>query len=504
MVIANIITHHSRYRPLHPAFIFKDIQWNYKELNNQINKLSHLLLDKGLKKGDSVVSYLPNCAELWLLYWACAKTGMVAVPMSTLLRKEGLEKVLENAECSMLITHKYLIEHIRDVRFPANSIIVVSDNNQNEDEPGFENWSSYPVTEPPAVYIDEQDLYNIIYSSGTTGHPKGIMINHYTRAMYMTLLSNAFRIHPESVIMHSGSIVFNGAFLTLMPSVYQGATYILLENFSELEVFDTLLTQKVTHTILVPSQIIRMLEKAEFRRENLPHLQMILTVGAPLDIRYKKELNERFPFTFHELYGLTEGFVTILDKLHLEQHLHSVGKPPVFSEMKIIDDYGNELAHGKVGEIVGRGPFLMSGYYNDEERTRETFREGWLYTGDLGYVDADGFLYLAGRKKDLIITGGVNVYPKDIEAIALSWDNLLEITVFGIPHEKWGESPVAAVVLKDKKYNKEEIQDWVNSRVHSKFQRISDVLIMDELPRNVAGKVLKKKLQEEYFKKYKL
>ncbi len=501
MVIANIITHHTRYRPLHPAFIFKDIQWNYKELNNQINKLSHFFMDKGLKKGDRVVSYLPNCAELWLLYWACAKTGMVAVPLSTLLRKEGLQKVLDNAECSLLVTHESLLDHIRDIQFPNEGIIVVRDTNPNDNEPGFGGWSSYPVTEPLSVNINEQDLYNIIYSSGTTGHPKGIMISHYTRAMYMNLFSIAFRIHPESVIMHSGSIVFNGAFLTLMPAVYQGATYILLEHFSEQEVFDAMLTQKVTHTILVPSQIIRMLERAEFRKEKLPHLQMILTVGAPLDIRYKKELNERFPFTFHELYGLTEGFVTILDKLHLEKHLPSVGKPPVFSEMKIIDDFGNELAYGEVGEIVGRGPFLMSGYYNDEARTRESLREGWLYTGDLGYVDSDGFLYLAGRKKDLIITGGVNIYPKDIEGIALSWDNLLEIAVFGIPHEKWGETPVAAVVLKEKKYNKEEVKEWVNSRVHSKFQRISDVMIMDELPRNLAGKVLKMKLQEEYFKK---
>ena len=214
---------------------------------------------------------------------------------------------------------------------------------------------------------------------------------------------------------------------------------------------------------------------------------------------YKEAVNDVIPGRFYELYGLTEGFVTILDRDDFNQQSGSVGCPPPGYDMRIVGDDGQDLGPGEIGEIVGRGPALSPGYYRQPRLTRETFRDGWLYSGDLGYLDEAGFLYLAGRKKELIISGGVNVYPQDIEEIASAHEQILEVAVFGVESEKWGETPVAAVVLQaGAKLDADNLQEWINSRVEARFQKISDVVIVNQMPRNVAGKTLKNELRDNY------
>jgi long-chain acyl-CoA synthetase len=197
--------------------------------------------------------------------------------------------------------------------------------------------------------------------------------------------------------------------------------------------------------------------------------------------------------------GLTEGFVTILDRNDFNDQSGSVGCPPPGYDIRIVNDNGEALGPGVIGEIVGRGPILSSGYYQQLELTNEAFRDGWLYSGDLGYLDESGFLHLAGRKKELIISGGVNVYPQNIEEIAAAHERVLEVAVFGVESEKWGEIPVAAVVLQtETALDANALMEWINNRVEARFQKISAVLIVDQMPRNVAGKTLKKVLKENY------
>jgi acyl-CoA synthetase (AMP-forming)/AMP-acid ligase II len=207
------------------------------------------------------------------------------------------------------------------------------------------------------------------------------------------------------------------------------------------------------------------------------------------------------PGRFYELYGLTEGFVTVLDKNDYAAKPESVGVPPPFFEMKILDESDREVPVGEVGEICGNGPILMPGYYKRPDLTEEAVKDGWLHSGDMGYVDDDGFLYLVDRKKDMIISGGVNVYPRDIEEIVVQHPAIQEAAVFGIAHDKWGETPLAAVVLHPPgKITPEELRHWINERVAAKFQRVHDVVVMDEFPRNVAGKTLKRVMREDYWK----
>jgi len=251
---------------------------------------------------------------------------------------------------------------------------------------------------------------------------------------------------------------------------------------------------------MVPSQIVALLGSRHFSAEALKSLEMIGTVGAPLHLEHKEKLNRSLPDRFYELYGLTEGFMTVLDKNDYASKPNSVGPPQPFFEMRVINEQGRDLPPGEIGEIVGRGPVLMPGYYKQPDLTAQAIVNGWLHTGDLGYVDQDGFLYLVDRKKDMIISGGANVFPKDIEEIIVQHPAVRETAVFGIPSEKWGETPLAAVILHQPgAVTAEALCDWINERVDAKHQRVQTVVIMDECPRSMAGKTLKRVLREPYW-----
>jgi acyl-CoA synthetase (AMP-forming)/AMP-acid ligase II len=252
--------------------------------------------------------------------------------------------------------------------------------------------------------------------------------------------------------------------------------------------------------MLVPTQIIAILGSKAYRPERLASLECILSLGAPLLQEHKDRLNADLPRRFYELYGLTEGFVTILDRDEAVRKSGSVGRPTQYFEMRIVDDAGRDVPPGEIGEIVGRGPILMQGYYGRPELTAQEIRDGWLFSGDVGYTDDEGYLYLVDRKKDMIDSGGMKVYPKDVEEIAARHPAIREVAVFGIPHDKWGETPVAAVILGEgRSATAAELRDWINERVAARYQRISDVVIMKDFPRSAAGKTLKREMREPYW-----
>jgi len=322
---------------------------------------------------------------------------------------------------------------------------------------------------------------------------------HEIRAGYCTLFASVFRMSPESVFLHAGSMVFNGAFLDLMPWMFLGGTYLLHPAFDAGRMLAEIERSRVTHLVLVPSQIIALLNHPQFDPERLASIEMIQSVGAPLHLEYKHRLNAALPGRFYELYGLTEGFMTVLDRSDAVRKAGSVGVPIGFYEMRIMDEAGRDVPRGEIGEICGRGPLMMEGYYKRPDLTAKAIVDGWLHSGDLGYVDEEGFLYLVDRKKDMIISGGVNVYPRDIEEGAIQHEAVLEVAVFGVADRRWGETPVAAVVLHaGRPIESAELAEWINARVGAKFQRVSDVMIVAEFPRNVAGKTLKRVLQEQY------
>ena len=220
-------------------------------------------------------------------------------------------------------------------------------------------------------------------------------------------------------------------------------------------------------------------------------------MGAPLHKKHKEMWNRQLPGTYYEAYGLTEGFFTVLDKTDYEKKSDTVGCPTPFCDIKIVDDQGKELPAGEVGEIIGRDPVAMAGYYKQPELTGKTIINGWIYSGDLGFTDDEGFLHLVDRKKDMIISGGINVYPRDIEEVLIQHPSVREVAVYGVSSEKWGETPVAAVILQQEATaSPKELLEWVNERVAARFQKVKEVVIVDEFPRTATGKVLKRTLRD--------
>lgn len=497
MDIAGLTPHHARYRPAATAVICDGERLGWRDFDARANALGHALQGAGVGRGERVATVLANCVELLEIYWACARIGAVVVPLSPLLMADGLRSLLQDAAPKVVFVQENTQALLEAVRADVPSVTTTV-------QVGGTAYRDFVCDQPSTactVEVAPTDIYNIMYTSGTTGLPKGIVHTHRIRAAYGALFANAWRMTPRSVVLHTGAIVFNGAFVTMMPCFTVGATYILHRQFDAAALIETCAREKVTHLMLVPAQITAVLSAPTFAPEKLAAVEVLLSLGAPLPVARKEQLEALLPGRFHELYGLTEGFVTILDRDDAVRKQGSVGVPPPFFAMRIVRDDGTDAAVGEVGEIVGRGPILMPGYYNRPDLTAQAIRDGWLFTGDLGYVDADGYLFLVDRKKDMIDSGGVKVYPHDVEEVIARHPDVIEAVVFGIPDAKWGETPAAAVRLKvSASVTAEELREWVNARVGARYQRLARVEIRADFPRNVAGKTLRRELREPYWR----
>ena len=497
--LASLLTRHARYRPESMAVVCDGERLDYRAFARRVARAGNLLRSLGIRAGDTVATACANSLDLFTYFWAVPSIGATLAPLSPLLLADGLASLLRGADARLLIADRALLPVLEQLGERRPELVLLLDAAASGCIDGRAGLAAQPEELVPAR-VRPEDVFNIMFTSGTTGDPKGIMHSHAVRAAYCTTIAAALRMTPESRTLHTGAIVFNGAFAIMLPTLFLGAAFVLHRQFDPRATLETIERERITHMMVVPAQLVALLRCAQFDAARLASLECVLSLGAPLLKPDKDRFNAALPGRLYELYGLTEGFITVLDRDDAVRKAGSVGVPPPFFHVRVVRDDGSDAAPGEVGEILGYGPITMSGYYKRPDLTAQTLRDGWIHSGDLGYLDEDGFLYLVDRRKDMIDSGGVKVYPRDIEEVAARHPDVREVAVFGVPHDTWGEAPLAAVILREgAPADAGALRDWINERVAARYQRVAGVVVMTDFPRSAAGKTLKRELRAPFW-----
>ena len=472
-------------------------------MDGEIERFAQALERRGIGRGKTVAMLLPNGFEAMAVIFGTGRAGAAVVPLSPLLQPEVLSRLAADAGCSLLVAGAPYGDIAAKISgFPSGQRVSVGIEDAGAGE-AYERFVAGTGPRSRREY-DPRAPYCIIYSSGTTGVPKGIVHTDYTRLQMGVLLSIGFGIDPTAVTLLATPPFTNGTWMMLIPTVTVGGQCVLLPSFSIDAFAEAVETKRATHVFMVPTQIRALLEWADVDKHDFSSLKRVVSAGAALPTALRERFIAKFGPRLMELWGLTEGVGTTITPQDMARKPGSVGVPALGTEIEIIDDEGKMLPAGQVGEIVGRTSAVMLGYHNRPDANRDSVwidpdgRE-FMRTGDMGRLDDDGYLYIVDRKKDMIVSGGLNVYPSDIEALIREYPGVRDVAVIAIQHEKWGEVPGAIVtVRKGEHVEGDALMAWCNERV-SKTQRLHRVAVAKEdFPRNALGKVLKTELRGRF------
>jgi len=456
-----------------------------------------------LRVGDVISLCAAASVRYAVVFLGALRAGVVVAPLAPSSTATSLLSMLSDAEARLFFVDDDAVkllaaESLTHGRLPA--LVALDDAAQGT---GFDDWLVDERTKPSPVDVPAQHPFNIIYSSGTTGTPKGIVQSHAMRWAHIQRAS-AYAYSPDSVTLLATPLYSNTTLVSFFPTLGWGGSVHLMPKFDALGYLQTAQRIGATHTMLVPVQYQRIMTQPSFNEFDLSTFQAKFCTSAPFRAELKADVLARWPGGLIEFYGMTEGGGTCILEAHLHpDKLHTVGRAAVGSDIRLIDEEGRELSPGSIGEIVGASPSMMTGYHNQDAKTREVewfdaAGTRFIRTGDVGRFDEDGFLTLLDRRKDMIISGGYNVYPSDLEGQLREHPDVADVAVVGVPSDQWGETPVAFVVPRAEATSAAiPLVAWYNARV-GKTQRLSDLRFIDELPRSAIGKVLKRELREMY------
>jgi acyl-CoA synthetase (AMP-forming)/AMP-acid ligase II len=503
--IPELIRHQAEERPGHTALIEDERRLTYGELDALMDRVAAALQRDGVGSGGVIAICGSSSIEYVVTYLGALRAGVAVAPLAPSSTADALASMLSDCAAQRL----FLDRGVADALATAERRLAIETTalDGSDRARAWQSWLAAPSTRPAAVSIEPNAPFNIIYSSGTTGSPKGIVQPHIMRWAHVRRGQDS-GYGPDAVTLISTPLYSNTTLVSFFPSISLGGTVVLLAKFEATKFLELAQRHRVTHAMLVPVQYQRIMDCPDFARFDLSSFRMKFCTSAPFSAALKARVLERWPGGLVEYYGMTEGGGTCVLSAHLfPDKLHTVGRPAPEHDIRLVDDAGNEVPPGGVGEVVGRSPLaMMTGYHGQPQKTNEAEwydarGTRFIRTGDVGRFDADGFLTLLDRKKDMIISGGFNIYPSDLEAALHEHPAVAEAAVVGVPSERWGETPVAFVVLKaGQSASAEQVQTWVNERV-GKTQRLSATEMVASLPRSPIGKVLKRELRDEYAKR---
>jgi acyl-CoA synthetase (AMP-forming)/AMP-acid ligase II len=513
MNIGGLLTNSARVFPKRLAVVYGSRRLTYRQFNSRANRLANAFRRLGIKTGESVAILQYNYPEMLESMFACFKSGIGAVPINFRLHPKEYAYIIHHSQARAVVLSREFNQDILAVRqeIPrARHLITLSDSHGELLD--YETIISAETGEWSDADIQPDDVAWLFYTSGTTGQPKGAMLTHRNLlAMTLAYYADYGHLEPDDAVLHAAPLS-HGSGLYALPNIAKAATNIILESktFQPELVFKTIEKYRVTNMFAAPTMIKLMVEDPEVRRYALSSLRSLIYGGGPMHMEDLKEAIQTMGFCLTQLYGMGETPMTITylpQKDHILEgpvsrlkRLSAAGIPRTGVEVKVFDIYDQEVPEGEIGQVVTRSDVVMKGYWRNPEATAEALKGGWLHTGDVGYMDSEGYLFLMDRFKDMIISGGENIYPREIEEVIIRHPAVREVAVIGVPDSKWGESIKAVVsLIPGESVTKQELVDLCETNLAS-YKKPKSIDFIDELPKNNYGKIMKRNLRDRYWK----
>lgn len=521
MVLTETLTKALKLFPRKQAIVCGGKRWTYQEFGNRVYRLSHCLKGFGIKKDDKVAILHPNCHAFLEAYYAIPQIGAVSVPINHRLSPREIAFILQDSESKMLIADPMFKNQIDPIRkeIPGIEKILWTGENKISDSPvdlnyerALEKADSNLLPEPS---VNGEDIAQIYYTSGTTGRPKGVMLSHKNVTTHALGTIAEIHLTDQDVWIHVAPLFHLADAWATWAMTWVGGTHVLVREFDAKGVLETIQKEKVTLTNLIPTMLNLMVNHPDVGKFDYRNLRVLLSGGAPIAPEVVRKIVETFKCDYIQTYGMTETspYLTLsilkehLQKLSNEDQLRfksKTGREFIGVELKVINDRGEEVKKDEkeVGEIIVKGDIVTKGYWKLPEETKKSIKDGWLYTGDMAVIDEEGYVTIVDRKKDMILTGGENVYSTEVENTLYMHPAILECAVVGIPDQKWGEAVKGVVVLKSgqKATEQEIIQFCKEKMTHYKAPKSIDFI--EALPRTGSGKIHKKGLRDNYWEGY--